>query len=42
MPFFIARLQQLAAGNYSQDFIRRIQIHIYLYESFRLINSGSI
>lgn len=42
MPFFITRLRQLACGNYSQDFIRRIQIHIYLYDSFRLINSGAI
>lgn len=42
MPFFIARLHRLAAGSYPQNFIRRIQIHIYLYNSFRLINSGAI
>lgn len=41
MPFFIAKLRQLAESDYPQDFVRKVQAFIYIYDSFRLINSGA-
>lgn len=40
MPFFLSKLEEIEKRDYSTDFILKVRVLFYLYESFRRINMG--